>query len=73
MDLIEIPLNSFRYHFRRLTWQEDMALKFSAKEDQRKIIMALALVDVSGLVVTREHAFAVLSESQKLSCGVSGY
>lgn len=36
MALLEVPLNSFRYHFRRLRWQEAARLPFVKGEDQRK-------------------------------------
>jgi hypothetical protein len=60
MALVEVTLNSYRYHFRRLTWQEEARLQFSKTEDQRKTIMARALVDVSGLPVTTEQALTIL-------------
>ena len=59
MALVEVTLNSYRYHFRRLTWQE-ARLKFSKNVDQRKTIMARALVDVSGLPVTPEQALRTM-------------
>jgi hypothetical protein len=60
MAPIEVTLNSYRYHFRRLTWQEEARLQFSKTEDQRKTIMARALVDVCGLPVTTEQAIVIL-------------
>lgn len=60
MALIEIPINSYRYHFRRLTWQEEARLKFPKGEDQRRILLAAALVDISGLPVTPEQALEAL-------------
>lgn len=59
-SLIEVPLNSFRYHFRRLTWQEEMGLSFAKADDQRKVILAKAPVDVSGLPVTSVEALKIL-------------
>jgi hypothetical protein len=50
--MVEVPLNSFRYHFRRLTWQEEFKIPFSASEDQRKTILAHTLSDVSGLKIS---------------------
>jgi hypothetical protein len=60
MALIEVTLNSYRYHFRRLTWQEEARLQFSKTEDQRKTIMSRALVNVSGMPVTPEQALTIL-------------
>jgi hypothetical protein len=62
MTLIEVPLNSYRYHFRRLVWQEEARLKFPKGEDQRRIILSTALVDISGLKVTRQEALSVLKK-----------
>lgn len=53
--LVEVVLNSYRYHFRRLTRQEEARLQFSKTEDQRGTILACALVDVSG---ADDHACA---------------
>jgi hypothetical protein len=52
MALVEIPLNSFTYRFRRLTWQEEFQISFTADEDQRKTFLAHTLADVSGLPIT---------------------
>ena len=62
MALIEIPLNSYRYHFRRLTWPEETSLQFPPREDQRKIFLSHAMVDVSGLPVTQPQALAILKQ-----------
>ena len=51
MATVEIPLNSFRYHFRRLTWREELKIPFSKTEDQRLTFLAQALNDVSGLKI----------------------
>jgi len=59
-ELIEIPLN--RYHFRRIAWQEETRLPFTKSEDQRKTILAAALVDVSGLPVTPEQPMRILKQ-----------
>jgi hypothetical protein len=52
MAFVEIPLNSFRYRFRLLPWTEEFEIPFPAGEDQRKILLAHALVDISGLPIT---------------------
>ena len=51
MAFVEIPLNSFRYRFRRLTWREELKIPFSRTEDQRLTFLAQALNDVSGLKI----------------------
>jgi hypothetical protein len=60
MDLIEVSLNSYRYHFRRLSWFEEIRLPFAPNEDQRKTIVSHALADVSGLKVTVAQALDIL-------------
>jgi hypothetical protein len=52
MGMIEIPLHSFRYRFRSLTWQEEFRIPFSVTEDQRKTLLSHALVDISGLKIS---------------------
>ena len=49
MEFVEIPLNSFRYHFRRLPWHEELKIPFTKTEDQRLTFLAQALTSVSGL------------------------
>ena len=60
MALVEVTLNSYRYHFRRLTSAGRPASSSSKTEDQRKTIMARALVDVSGLPLSPEQALTIL-------------
>jgi hypothetical protein len=62
MSLIEVPINSYRYHFRRLTWPEEIRLAFKPNEDQRKVILSNALADVSGLKVTVPQALEILKK-----------
>ena len=52
MDLVEVRLNSFLYHFRRLTWIEESTIKTPEAEDARTFHLARALHDVSGMPVT---------------------
>jgi hypothetical protein len=52
MAFVEISLNSFQYRFRRLTWREELKIRFSKTEDQRLTFLAQALNDVSGLKIT---------------------
>jgi hypothetical protein len=58
---IEIPLNTYTYRFRRMNWTEEIKLRFKPGEDQRKVVLALALTDVSGLAVSRADALKILS------------
>jgi len=51
MDIVEIPLNSFQYRFRRLTWQEEFQIWFKPTEDQRKTLLSHALMDISDLLL----------------------
>jgi hypothetical protein len=62
MSLIEVPLNSYRYHFRRLTWPEEIRLPFSPTEDQRRVVLAHALADISGLEVSAAQAMEILKK-----------
>ena len=64
MALIEVPLNSYRYCFRRLPWPEEVRLKSPPTEDQRKVVLSLALVDISGLKVTQQDALKLLKKVQ---------
>lgn len=60
MDLVEIPVGKFLYRFRRLTWLEESRIVFPEKVDQREIVLALALDNVSDLPVSREDALKVI-------------
>lgn len=66
-ELVEIPLNSFRFRFRfrfrRLSWQDEYRISSPTGEDQRKILLSHALVNMSGLPVTSvEDARKVLDQ-----------
>jgi hypothetical protein len=60
VSFVEIPLNKFVYRFRRLSWREELRLKFKPKDDQRRVVLALALHDVSGLVLSPSEATKAL-------------
>ncbi len=49
--LVEIPLNNFKYRFRRLSWTEEARITPAPGEDARDVLLALALHDVSGLLI----------------------
>jgi hypothetical protein len=61
---IEIPLNSLRYRFRKLTWREEVRLDETRKpdEDSRRSYLALALIEV----VRGEKVLVVTSADSKL-------
>jgi hypothetical protein len=61
MELVEIPLNRYRYNFRQLKWPEETRLKFLPGEDQRKVILAAALVDISGLPIAGSDSRKVIN------------
>ena len=60
MALIEIPLHSYVYRFRRLTWPEELRLRSAPGADQCKVVMAAAMVNVSRLPVTQADALRIL-------------
>jgi len=62
MPSIEVPLNRFVYRFRPLPWHEEVRIKFAATDDQRKVLLAQALVDISGLRVSPADAMRILNE-----------
>lgn len=50
MDLIEVILQNYRFKFRRLFWEEEFALKLEGR-DPRRVVLASAMVEVSGLKI----------------------
>jgi hypothetical protein len=63
MEFVEIPLNSFKYRFRRLSWEDEFQIKFPAGEDQRLIFLSHALHNVSGMRITsKEDAHTILKQ-----------
>jgi len=50
MDLIEVILLNYRFKFRRLFWKEEFGLK-PGDRDARRVMLAAALVEVSGLKI----------------------
>jgi hypothetical protein len=60
MDLIEVILTNFRFQFRRLYWKEEFALQAKGR-DERRVLLAAALVEISGLKVNSfDEAYRVL-------------
>jgi hypothetical protein len=61
MDLIEVILLNYRFKFRPLFWKEEFDLKPEGK-DERRVLLATALVEVSGLKIKNfEEAYRVLN------------
>jgi hypothetical protein len=54
--LIEIPILNFKYHFRLLTWLEEFSINFPKNKNAQRIMLAHALVDVSGLPIESVEA-----------------
>jgi hypothetical protein len=50
--MIEVKLLHYTFQFRRLTWREEFTLKFG-NEDPRRITLAAALDNVSGLKIEK--------------------
>jgi len=61
MDLIEVILLNYRYKFRRLFWKEEFEMQPNGR-DERRVMLATALVEVSGLKIKSfDEAWKVLS------------
>ncbi len=60
MDLIEVILLNYRFKFRRLFWKEEFELD-TKNRDGRRVVLATALVEVSGLKIKNfDDAWRVL-------------
>jgi hypothetical protein len=60
MDLIEVVLLNYRFKFRRLFWKEEFELD-TKDRDGRRVVLATALVEVSGLMLKNfDDAWRVL-------------
>lgn len=60
MDLIEVILLNYRFKFRRLFWKEEFDIK-AGDRDERRVILATALVEVSGLQISSfDEAYRVI-------------
>ena len=51
MEPVEIKVLQYVFHFRQLSWREEAAIKFGKDDDRARVVLAHALVDVSGLKV----------------------
>jgi hypothetical protein len=60
MDHIEIALLDYRAHFRRLTWREEVHLPTDSADNQQTAALALALVDVSGKVLSPAESTLII-------------
>lgn len=62
MDDVKIQLAQYQFTFRRLLWKEEFGLK-PGKKDPRRVLLATALVDISGLKVNDlKEALRVIAE-----------
>lgn len=62
MSTIEIPLLNYIFHFKRLTWREEFAIKYEPKRNRMRTLLAHALLNVSGITVaTVEEAWKVIA------------
>jgi hypothetical protein len=60
METVEVKILKYTFRFRQLSWREELSLKPS-KEDRRRVLLAQALDEVSGLKVTSpEEALKVM-------------
>lgn len=51
MEPVEINILQYTFRFRQLTWREEAAIKFAKNDDRARVVLAHALVEVSGLKV----------------------
>ena len=51
MEPIEIKILQYTFRFRQLSWREEAAIKFGKTDDRARVVLAHALVEVSGLKV----------------------
>jgi hypothetical protein len=53
-DLIKVPLANFEFGFRRLVWKDEFDMKTKGL-DEKRVYLATALVEVSGLKIKDFH------------------
>jgi hypothetical protein len=59
---VEVQLNRYKYRFRKLTYSEEFGLELQPGDDARKVILAAAMTEVSGLPISsRDHALSILT------------
>ena len=51
MEPVEIKILQYTFRFRQLSWREETAIKFDKDVDRARLVLAHALVEVSGLKV----------------------
>lgn len=62
MATVDIRLNRYQYRFRRLTYREEFGLDHDPALDARKLVLAAAMTEVSGLpIASRADATLILS------------
>lgn len=58
---VDVQLLKYKFKFRKLTWREESALKIPAKVHPYRVVLATALVEVSGLSIgSPEEAMKVV-------------
>jgi hypothetical protein len=61
MITLEFPLQQFNLKFKSLSWREEFAIDYSKGKDSRRVLLAAALAEVSGLQIqTFEEAHRIL-------------
>ena len=59
--MVDVKLANYQYRFKRLRWREEFAIVFPPNKDPYRVVLANALVEVSGLKIkSLEEAFKVL-------------
>ncbi len=49
VEQVEVKLLKYTFQFKRLRWREEFAIKFPPKASPQRIILAHALLEVSGI------------------------
>jgi len=62
MSTMKISLLKYEFIFRLLSWREELSMKFPPKQDKRRVQLAYALDEISGLKVnTPEEGLKVMN------------
>lgn len=49
VEIVEVKLLSYKFQFRRIRWREQAAIHFDKKKDPQRVLLAHALLEVSGI------------------------
>jgi hypothetical protein len=60
MSTVTIPINSFSYTFRKLTFEEEFALEIKPGDNTARIVLAASLVEVS------KHPISSVADAQRI-------